>query len=65
MVLSHLTGLRRIIGVLAGTVAPAQLPSTLLGIAEVAGGACVLASVEKRYVLYREITPVVAEDDGS
>lgn len=64
VVLYQLNGIRRIVGVLSGDVAPAHLPSALTGMigGDVASGLANLGKVDGRYVIYRECVAATEED---
>ena len=64
IVVCHSGGMRRIIGVIAGTVAPAHLPQALSGMVGHDMAVCALSKVEPRYVMYREVVPA-SDSDGA
>jgi hypothetical protein len=64
IVVCHTNGMRRIIGIIAGTVAPSNLPKELSGMLGPEMMNTALGAVEKRYVVYREYTPKT-EADGA
>ena len=66
IVVCHIGGLRRIVGIIAGSVAPAQLPTALAGMVggDMGTNHAVLGAVEPRYVMYREICPDPAIDEA-
>jgi uncharacterized membrane protein len=64
IVICHTTGLRRIVGVISGSVAPANLPKELAGMVggDMGSNQATLGAVEKRYVVYREVVPTTDTD---
>lgn len=64
IVVCHTNSLRRIIGIISGTVAPSQLPKELSGMLGPEMVNTQLGAVEKRYVMYREFVPKT-ETDGA
>ena len=64
IVICYIGGMRRIVGIIAGTVAPANLPKELAGMVggDMGTNHAVLGAVEPRYVMYREVVPTTDSD---